>query len=147
MGRRAWIVLGLLFVAARARTLFVDVLDTDETVFHAVAGRLLDGDALYVDVRDNQPPVVYRFDPAGAVAVAAIVALLWERRGIAAAGHATGMAVPLAVAVGEFAAQGRLEPFVAWTLGAGTSAIGETVEHLWRGLPMLAGFLALHAAP
>lgn len=53
--------LALLFVLARARVLFAPVLDTDETIFHAIAARLDAGDLLYVDVFDVKPPGVFAF--------------------------------------------------------------------------------------
>jgi hypothetical protein len=51
----------LLVLLARLRTAFVEVLDTDETIFHTVAARMLRGDRLYADVYDLKPPGIFGF--------------------------------------------------------------------------------------
>jgi 4-amino-4-deoxy-L-arabinose transferase-like glycosyltransferase len=62
VSRWRWIAaLAFLFLLARLRTAFVEVLDTDETIFHTVAARMLAGERLYVDVYDIKPPGIYLF--------------------------------------------------------------------------------------
>jgi hypothetical protein len=57
-----WLVaLGALFLLARFRTAFIEVLDTDETIFHTVASRVLAGERLYLDVCDIKPPGIFFF--------------------------------------------------------------------------------------
>jgi hypothetical protein len=57
----AFAALAALFVVARARGQLVELLDSDEAIFHGIAERLAAGERLYLDVFDLKPPGIFLF--------------------------------------------------------------------------------------